>query len=100
MTVVVADEEAADAPEHLANRERRRGCGEHRHQRPGLGADGDEAGYQPATKPAEPAHAAAIEKEAEERGLVEMLEDVKELCAEQAADEPVNGGVHRGVGQA
>src|SRR5204862_1873811 len=100
LAVVVADQEAADASEHLSDRERRRGGGEHGDERPAMLADRQVTGQQAADESAEPAHPAAVEEQGEERGFVEMLEDVEKLGAEEPADEAVDGGVESGVGQA
>src|SRR4029078_3416046 len=97
--VVVADQEAADAPQHLADGQGRRRGGEPRDEPPPLGANRRVAGDQAAGESAEPAHTAAIEEQGEEGRLGEVLEHVQQLGAEQPADESVDGGVERRVGQ-
>ena len=63
VAVVVSHQKAADSAEHLPDRECRRRGGEHRHERPAIGANGRIACEQAADEAAEPAHPPAIEDE-------------------------------------
>src|SRR6266700_1224245 len=87
--IVVADEKAPDAAYHLTHGERRGGRREHAERRPAFRANGRETGEQSADEAAEPAHAAAIEEQREERSVAEVLEHVEQLGPEQSADQAV-----------
>ena len=84
--VVVADEEAADAAERLADGHGRRGGGEQRDDRPAPDEDDRQPDADAADESAEPAQAAAVREEVEDRLLAEVLDRPEDLRADEARD--------------
>ena len=99
-SVVVADQEAADAADRVTHRQaggRRREHGERPQSRPPHEC---QARSQAAGEPAEPAHAAARRQEPQQRLLASVLERPQQLGPEQPADDPGDTDVDDRVRQA